>query len=75
MWDRSMRMTDAAAQLAVGAATAIFAWGAMSMTVKDVKEDVKDLMGWKDTAIEKMSNMDAKLDLLLQANGVTFKKR
>lgn len=36
--------------------------------------DVRDLLSWKDSAIEKMGNMDAKLDLLLEANGIHYDK-
>lgn len=63
-----------AAGAAIGSViTAAVVWGGMQANVGTLKDDVRDIKTWKDSAIEKMGSMDAKLDALLQAGGVDFK--
>lgn len=50
-------------------------WGGTQSTIGNLKEDVHDIKAWKDDAIKQMGTMDAKLDLLLQVNGVEYRPR
>lgn len=87
---RTMEIKDWMVGLAIALSTGLIAWGAMEanvgslksdmekmnmLNVPAMKNDVADIKTWKDAAIEKMGNMDGKLDALLTANGVEYKPK
>jgi hypothetical protein len=56
-------------------AIALMKWGGAEYTSANHEGRITKLESWKDTAVEKLGGMDAKLDLLLQANGVEYQPR
>jgi hypothetical protein len=59
--------------IAVVAAAA--AWGGAQARMSAVSDRVDRIENWKDVAVEKMGNMDGKLDALLAAQGIDYKPR
>lgn len=58
--------------LALATAGALVGAGVNQATVGFIKEDVRDLKSWKDATVEKIGNMDGKLDALLKAFDVEY---
>lgn len=48
----------------------VFGYGSTTAVISGLKDDVRDIKVWRDTAIQQLSSMDAKLDLLLDAGGI-----
>ncbi len=64
------RIEDWMVAVAISLITAAGVWGAMKSTVGNHETRISNLETWRDNAIEQLSSMNAKLDLLLEANGV-----
>lgn len=66
-----MKITDWTVSIGIAVVGAAVVYGALQNKVSNHDARLITLEGWKDNAIAAMSQMDAKLDLLLQANGIT----
>lgn len=61
--------------IATTGAAALIKWGGAETSVAAHEARINRLEGWKDITVEKLGNMDAKLDLLLEAQGVRYHPR
>lgn len=61
--------------VASGVVAFAVAWGATKANMDSHEMRITKIEEWKDEAIGKLGNIDAKLDLLLDANGITPQKR
>lgn len=50
-------------------------WGSIQANQAMMKDDIKDIKAWKDSAISQMGDMNGKLDALLRANDVVYRPK
>lgn len=70
-----MKFKDWMVTLAITALTVAAVWGSIRTTVESHESRIITLEIWKDKAIGELGNIDAKLDLILEANGIDNPKK